>query len=79
MSASASDVAGRWSRPSASGSRGFVQSTSATVFVRFVSPVSALRVTGTQDIATSERIQNVDDDVKFQSDKGAIVVVNAMR
>ena len=56
-----------------------MQSTSATVFVRFVSPVSALRVTGAQDIATSERIQNVDDDVKFQSDKGAIVVVNAMR
>ena len=79
MSASASDVAGSRSRPSASGSRGFVQSTGATVFVRFVSPVSALRVTGAQDIATSERIQNVDDDVKFQSDKGAIVVVNAMR
>ena len=78
VSASGSGVTKRRGGPSASRSWGRMKSARASVLVGFVSEVSALGVTGAQDVTANERVQNVDDDVELQPDKCAVVVVDAL-
>lgn len=47
--------------------------------MRIVSEVGALGVASAEDVAARERVQDVDDDVQFQADEGAVVVVDAVR
>lgn len=72
-------VARSRSRPAASRSGGFVQGAGASVAVRIVREVGALGVAGAEDVTARERVQDVDDDVEFQADEGAVVVVDAVR
>jgi hypothetical protein len=44
-----------------------------------VSEMSALGVTGADFIAANNRIEDIENDVQIQSEKLAIVVVNALR
>ncbi len=70
---------GSWSRggPSAASSGSFVQDALPGDWI--VGEVGALGVAGADVVSAHDRIQDVEDNVQLQSDKGAVVVVDALR